>query len=146
MSDLSVLSLEYRTAAELSEAINTLLVTLKKARLGIRDEAAPSPAEFRDSRDQLARLLETLATLLDNNGQQSVLGAIAAQIPSAFVTRLMQEHSGDLEWYLSDLSRISRKLRTDWEGLNPKDIDWLDHLAAIADAETSGVFRQLMRR
>lgn len=146
MSDVSVLSLEYRTASELSEAINALLVTLKKARLGIEDQDAEAQARFAEARDRLGQILDTLVVLLDDDSRARVSGAVAAQIPGAFVNHLLQERYGDIEWYLADLTRISQGLKADWRYLTDKDVERLDHLATVADAETSGVFRQLMRR
>lgn len=146
MSDVSVLSLEYRTASELSEAINALLVTLKKARLGIEDRGSPAQEEFAAARERLTQILDTLIVLLDDDSREHVSGAVAAQIPGAFVNHLLRERCGDMEWYLADLRRISAGLKMDWRSLTEKDIERLDHLAAVADAETSGVFRQLMRR
>jgi hypothetical protein len=144
MSNVSVLSAEYRNASDLSEALNALMIALKKARLNMLEP--DGQAEFAESRARLATILDTLTRLLDTTDGGTVSGVIASQIPGGLVNQVRLEHQGDMEWYLTDLRTIRDRLRSRWSELTPQNIEQLDHLATMADAESSDVFRQLMRR
>jgi hypothetical protein len=58
---------------------------------------------------------------------------------------LRQERQGDLPYLLEDLDRIAAQLQRGEERLSSTDLARLDELAAVADAETSSVYRRLMR-
>jgi hypothetical protein len=146
MSDVSILSHEYKTTSELSQAINTNLIVLKKVTLGLPGAEKVNAVQFAASRYRLAELVETLVSLLDLSRAKSLDTTQAAHIPGAFVERLRKERRGDLAYYLQDLEDLATRLRADPPQLTSADFAVLDHLAAIADAETSGVFRQMMRR
>ena len=146
MSDVSVLSHEYKTTSELSQAINTNLIVLKKVVLGLPGAEKVNAAQFTASRYRLAEIVETLVNLLDLRRAKSLNATQATHVPGAFVERLRKERYGDLAYYLQDLEQLARRLRTDPPQVTTTDFAVLDHLAAIADAETSGVFRQMMRR
>ena len=48
--------------------------------------------------------------------------------------------------YLEDLTRIAHRLSAATLDLDDGDLTLLDQLASAADAETSSVFRRLMRK
>jgi ABC-type transporter Mla subunit MlaD len=146
MSDVSVLSHEYQSTSELSQAINTSLIVLKKVVFGLPGAENVVAAQVRGCRSRLADILEILGKLLDAQRAMSVTVSQALTIPGAVVERLKKERNGDLASYLHDLENLAARLRTDFPQLTSADFVTLDHLAAIADAETSGVFRQMMRR
>lgn len=146
MSDVSVLSHEYKTSSELSQAINTNLIVLKKVSLGLPGAEKISAAQLEASRRRLGEILDTLIGLLDLTKTKDVEVAHAVHVPGAFVERLRKERRGDLMYYLQDLARLVARLREGAVQLTSEDLAVLDHLASVADAETSGVFRQMMRR
>jgi len=61
------------------------------------------------------------------------------------MARLQAKRRGDLAYFLDDLERVAARLRDEPAQLTDVDFDLLDQLAAAADAETSSVFRRLMR-
>jgi hypothetical protein len=146
MSDVSVLSHEYQSTSELSQAINTNLIVLKKVVLGLPGAENVAAAQVRVCRSRLADILEILVKLLDAQRAMRVTVSQALTVPGAVVERLKKERNGYLASYLHDLENLVARLRTAAPQLTSADFATLDHLAAIADAETSGVFRQMMRR
>lgn len=146
MSDVSVLSHEYQSTSELSQAINTNLIVLKKVMLGLPGAENVAATQVVACRAQLADVLEILVKLLDVHRATSLTASQVLTVPGAVVERLRKERNGDLAYYLRDLENLIARLRTDSPQLTSADFAILDHLAAIADGETSGVFRQMMRR
>lgn len=146
MSDVSVLSHEYKTTSELSQAINTNLIVLKKVSLGLPGAEKISAAQLAASCHRLAEILNTLICLLDLTKTKNLNATHVAHVPGSFVERLRKERRGDLAYHLQDLEQLVARLREGPLPLTSKDLGVLDHLATVADAETSGVFRQMMRR
>ncbi len=145
MSDVSMLSHEYQTASELSELINRALLVLKKERLGLMEWQSTDAASFVRDRNQLISVLETIRALLDNPASTAIAAGHATRIPGTLVARIREERRGDLPYYLEDVEQAAERLRHNISTTD-RDLTLLDELAAAADAETSGVFRQLMRK
>jgi hypothetical protein len=147
MSDVSVLSHEYRTASELSQALNGALITLKKRALDLPGASDLTSEDLQQSRACLADILRALARLLAPEEERTgeLDPEAAARVPAALIARLRQERQGDLPYLLEDLDRIAAQLQRGEERLSSTDLARLDELAAVADAETSSVYRRLMR-
>ncbi len=147
VSEVSVLSHEYKAASDLSQAINTALIVLKKARLGLPGAETFTPEEMERSRCHLADMIEALLDLLGpaESGRRRAARGAVARVPGALVAHLRAERQGDLAYYLEDLERVVGRLREGVGALTDSDLERLDELAAAADAETSSVFRRLMR-
>jgi hypothetical protein len=145
MSDVSVLSHEYKTASELSQTLNRALIALKKVCFNLPGAETITPDELDIYRRRLAELLEAFIALLDPAAARRHDEGTAAKVPAAFVARLQAERRGDLAYYLDDLRHMASRLREGSAGLTHADLDLLDQLAAAADTETSSIFRRLMR-
>lgn len=145
MGDVSVLSHEYKAASELSQTINQAVIALKKTCWGLPGAEAITPAQVDMHRHCLAALLEAFAALLAPAGAHRLDEMTAANIPGALIARLHAERRGDLAYYVDDLQHLVARLREGPAWLAPGDFDLLDQLASAADAETSSVFRRLMR-
>jgi hypothetical protein len=145
MSDLSVLSHEYKTASELSQAINRALITLKKVQHGLPGADAIPPEEIETSRRTLAEILGVIAVLLDPVRAEELDNAAALRVPQSLVSRLRAERRGDLAYYLDDLTAAAGRLGERDGELTDEDLALLDQVGAAADTETSGLFRRLMR-
>jgi hypothetical protein len=145
MSDVSVLSHQYKTASELSQTINRAVIALKKACLDLPGGEAITPEQCDAHRRRLAELLEMFSALLAPPGAQPLDEATAARVPGALMARLQAKRRGDLAYFLDDLHRVAARLRDEPAQLAWTDFDLLDQLAAAADAETSSLFRRLMR-
>jgi hypothetical protein len=145
MSDMSVLSHEYKTASELSQHISTALILLKKVYYHLPGEEAVTPEELDRHRHALATILTTLVGLLTVPRPQQATSALSVSIPETLVMRLQAERRGDLIYYLDDLAGVAERLREQPLQLDEGDLALLDQLATVADAEASSVYRRLMR-
>ena len=148
MSDTSVLAQEYTAASELSQLISEALIVLKKAHLDLAGaEHIPAQVVERESR-RLGAMLAALGALLGATSNSSASEdeiADEVQIPAALVKRLEDEHRGDLDYFLDDIRQVAAALRDGARPLKPADLQLLDQIADVADAEASSVFRRLMR-
>ena len=148
MSDTSVLAQEYTAASELSQLISEALIVLKKAHLDLAGaEHIPAQAVERESR-RLGAMFAALGILLGATSNSSasedeITGEV--QIPAALVKRLEDEHRGDLDYFLEDITQVAAALRDGARPLTLADLQLLDQIADAADAEASSVFRRLMR-
>ncbi len=145
MSDMSVLSHEYKTASELSQHISTALILLKKVYYHLPGEEAVTPEELDRHRHALATILTTLVSFLTVPRPQHVAGTLGVSVPETLVMRLQAERRGDLIYYLEDLAHVAERLREQPTQLDDADLALLDQLATVADAEASSVYRRLMR-
>src|SRR6266566_291987 len=145
MSDMSVLSHEYKTASELSQHISTALILLKKVYYHLPGEEAVTPEELDRHRHALATILTTLVSLLTAPRPQQATSALSVSIPETLVMRLQAERRGDLIYYLDDLAGVAERLREQPIPLDERDLALLDQLATVADAEACSVYRRLMR-
>jgi hypothetical protein len=143
MSDLSVLAQQYETTAELSRTINDAVIALKKVHERLPGADALTPGELRACRERLASIAEALSGLLDPGSGSDIPDASA--VTGSLVARLQAAHQGELTYFADDLRRTSRRLRCDDVLLTRRDLALLDQVATAADAETSHVFRRLMR-
>src|SRR5258708_32913519 len=102
MSDMSVLSHEYKTASELSQRISTALILLKKVYYHLPGAEAVTPEELDSHLLALADMLTSLVGLLTIPRPQNATSAHAVSIPEALVVRLQTERRGGLLYYLAD--------------------------------------------
>src|SRR5437867_11966399 len=145
MSDMSVLSHEYKTASDLSQSISNALIILKKVRYNLPGGETIDAEQLNDSVHTLAEILTALVNLLSASRAHHVKDTTTVQIPGALVVRLQTERRGDHAYYRDDLSRVAAQLHAEPLQLSNEDLALLDHLAMLADAEASSVFRRLMR-
>jgi hypothetical protein len=144
MSEVSVLSHEYKTAAEFSQRFNRALIQVKKCSLDLFENGSPAPEGSIASRKELASALEDILHLLNPQKGQRSDGAI--WIPGSLIAHLLKERRGDLDYFLDDLEGLAAKLRDPGASLSQEDFALLDSIAGAADAQTSQVFRRLMRK
>ncbi|SRR6266849_4773875 len=144
MSDVSVLSEEYRTVAELSRDITQALIALKKTQRGLPGADRLPLTEVQHRQAQLAELV---GELLDRLQPQEVDRSLReSRIPASVVGLIRDTHRGDLTYYLADLGAARNRLIDAVAQLSDRDFAVLDDLAAAAETETAHVFRKLMRR
>jgi hypothetical protein len=146
MSDVSALSHEYQTASDLARRLNESVIALKKARIGPEQTAQTAP-DSQEARNWLAGVTDGLVALLAPGDASSPQANQAAlRVPGALVARLRTDHQGDIEYFLADLRCLAAHLRDGSAYLTEADIELLDRLAGLVDAETSSAFRRLMRK
>lgn len=148
MSDVSVLSHEYKTASELSQTLNDALILVKKAHWALPGAGEISEEALANARTSLANIVATIAQLLGapDVGEEAPEALSAPAVSGGLVSRVREEHSGDLAYFLEDLAALALRLRGPSARLTDADLRLLDELASAADAETSNVFRRLMRK
>ena len=144
MSDVGVLSQEFRTASELARELTRNLIIVKKVDEGLPGANAISPQTALDARRRLAGIAGSVGGRLDSpKASESIDGA--PPIPSALVARLREDRRGDLPYYLADLRRVKHRLLQNVT-LERDDFSLLDQMAEAAELEASSIFRRLMRR
>jgi len=144
VSDISILSQEYKTSAELAERVNQALIVLKKAHMELPGWEAIGEEELAMSKEWMLGVLTTLATQLETrSGHQASEGIV---LPGPLVTRLRAERRSDMTYYLEELRLTASHLREGVSSLGMEDLTVFEQIATAADAETSTVFRRLMRR
>lgn len=146
MSDVSVLSQEYKTASELSHTLSQALIVLKKVHYALPGADTISPEERLQSQQHLAEIVASLIPLLDATPAKPPDITATAQIPGAFVVHVQEKRRGNLPDFIEDLTSMVARLHEGQAALIEEDFVLLDQLASIADAEASRVFRRLMRR
>ena len=87
MSDMSVLSHEYKTSSELSQHISTALILLKKVYYHLPGGEAVMPEELDHHRHMLATILTTLVSLLTVPRPEHVTSALTVSVPETLVMR-----------------------------------------------------------
>jgi len=118
---------------------------VKKVQHGLPGADTIAPEEIETSRRTLAEILGVIAGLLDPGRADEVDTAAAMRVPQSLVSRLRAERRGDLAYYLEDLTAAAGRLGETGGELTNENLALLDQVAAAADAETSGLFRRLMR-
>lgn len=144
MSEISVLSHEYKAAADFSQRFNHALIQVKKYALGFTNHDKSTKKETIAHRKDLALDLESIIHLL--KPQQEGASESAKWIPGSLIAHLLKERRGDLDYFLEDLDELAVKLRDPKASLSPEEFSLLDSIAGAADAQTSHVFRRLMRK
>lgn len=146
MSDVSVLSQEYKTASELSHTISQALIVLKKVHYALPGADTISSEERLQSQQRLVEIVAALIPLLDAPPAKPLDVEATVQIPGAFVVHVQDKRRGNLPDFIEDLTALVARLRAGPAALIEEDFALLDELASIADAEATRVFRRLMRR
>lgn len=144
MSDVSVLSHEYKAASDLSHVISDTLIVLKKAYFALPGVSEDDSNSLEERGHQLADILVRLQNLIGDSQIKPI--ADVPPIPESLVARLRREHGGSLSYYIDDLHRVADRLTSGLPKLQERDLQLLDELASVTDAEASRVFRQMMRR
>lgn len=142
MSDIGLLANEYQTASELARQINFVATQLKREHHGLPAPVGSSGSELAARRRDLGHLIGEVARLLDAEGE----GDPAPAIPASFVQQARVTHGGALEYYRQDLRDLAGRLGDPAARLGEQDLALLDELATFADAESSRVFRRLLRK
>jgi len=96
-------------------------------------------------RRHLVSILDTLlaefAPVIEQTSQHPPLS-----IPVSIVERIRQAHRGTMAHYVEDLMSTRGRLSQDGKGLNERDIQLVDELAATAGLDTAEVFRRMWRK
>jgi hypothetical protein len=149
MSDVSALSQEYQTAADLSRRLSSALLLIKRVFFRLPGAESISRNDIARSRAELEQLVRAIAARLEGSVLDASRPPTAIdpeRLPAALVTRLAEDNRGSPEYFVADLKGVADTLGQRFGKLTADHIKLLEHLASVADAETSRVFRQMMRR
>jgi len=147
MSELGVLSHQYETSSYLSEQINKATIIIKKLFYKLPGYELISRKDIESSIEKLTDILSGIEDLLslqkprDSHGEEVETG-----ISGSFIEKIKKNKSGELNFYIQDLNKLRTHLKSGMDSITNKDIKFLDELCAIADSETSRIFREMWRK
>ncbi len=148
MSDMTALSHQYSTNATFAEQVNSWVLAVKKASLGVPPEAQPAGGDLAEAR---TRLLEVLDAAIARFEAAAAGQPIAPETeteplyPEEVYERVQAKHQSDLAWFLQDL-RETRSALEKSGTLDSKLLSVLDEFSDKADELASESFRRLWRR
>jgi len=145
MSDIGTISQDYQTTADLFRAINQSVILVKKQFYHLSSATQISDAEMRQARRTLSDIVNTLVAGLEAPEKLDDEDEETPGVLAFLLSRIQEQHQGDLQWYLDDLQRLRETL--DYEKpITEEQIRLLDELCEELDAETAALHRKLWRK
>jgi hypothetical protein len=148
MSDMTALSHQYSTNATFAEQVNSWVLAVKKASLGVPAEAQPTGRDLSEAQTRLIEVLDaTIGRLEAASGGQPLAPETETETlyPEEVYERVQTKHQSDLAWFLQDL-RETRSALEKSGTLDSKLLTVLDEFSDAADGLASESFRRLWRR
>lgn len=142
MSEIGIISQEYKNTAGLFQKINQAVIVLKKDFHGSNTITSTT---VKDAKSLLSNVLANILMQLGDNLADLVFDGELISIPPFFISRLQENHQGDLEWYIEEIKELQLMLKKN-EVLNHNSLDILDEICGQLDAETSKLYRKMRRR
>jgi hypothetical protein len=148
MSDIDVLSHEYKTISDLAMSLNSAVTAAKRLRYKLPGSKSLTPENIRSYQEFLSAFLVSLSHLISATRvkEETRAGVKEPIIPGAFVGKVKVAKQTLLPHYLGDLKEVVKHLEDGFQCLTEEDIRLLDELCSMSDAETSSVFRRLWRK
>jgi hypothetical protein len=146
VSDVSVLSHEYKRALDFAQGINGALIRLKTKSFDLPGAAEIPEEDVVATRRYLAETLAGVVALLTGgSGNAPMPEELKSRVPGALIERLKTSHRGDVSYFAEELLDLTRRLTDSQAEITQNDFALLDQVSAAADATTSTVFRRLVR-
>lgn len=142
MSEIGIISQEYKNTAGLFQKINQAVIILKKDFYGNNSIASET---INNAKSLLADVLANILMQLGDNLADIVFDGKLISIPPFFIKRLQENHQGDLEWYIEEIKELQLRLKEN-KVLDQNSLDILDEICGQLDAETSKLYRKMRRR
>jgi hypothetical protein len=147
MSDIDVLSHEYKTSSDLSTSLNSAIIAAKRLRYGLPLSDTLTKGEIRSYQNFLSGFLVGLSRLMSDKGEGEWEAKVEEPtIPGSLVEKARNLKQTVLPHYLKDLKKAVERLNLGFQHLTEEDIRLLDELCRMSDAETSSLFRRLWRK
>ncbi len=147
MADTGLLAHEYEQSAQIAREFTQAVLAIKKQHYKLPGAASLDPQEVAAWWHKLAGLLLALSDALTQKGDARGLGEKRqVVVPYPLVKRIERNKHGVLPRFLEDLQSVAIHLQSNEAALTERDIDLLDELGQMLDAETSAAFRKLLRR
>lgn len=142
MSEIGIISQEYKNTAGLFQKINQAVIVLKKDFYGSNGIASTA---VKDAKSLLSNVLANILMQLGDNLADIVFDGELISIPPFFINRLQENHQGDLEWYIEEIKELQLRLKEN-KVLDENSFNMLDEICGQLDAETSKLYRKMRRR
>ena len=147
MSDLGLLSYQYKELAELARQLKQWAV---QVRCAYHDLPAPETNKASDLTTAIAELARVTRFLgdvigLEDEGSWPKHWLADPPVPTVLVERLRDAHAYDRPLYIKQLARLAKHLDQGVEALTDRDMNLLDGIVLAAGADANAVFRRLMR-
>jgi hypothetical protein len=144
MSETGILSQDYTNTARLFKEMNRSVVLLKKQFYGLVGVQHLSKGDILSAKHLLAVIVKKIIDELGENSSLAQQNNEFVEIPPLFLKRLQDKHKSDTEWYVDDLRKLHKVFIED-ETLTEELIHLLDELCDQLDAETTSLYRKLLR-
>ena len=147
MSDIDVLSHEYKTSSVLSTSLNSAIMAAKRLQYGLPGRETLTEEKIRSHQEHLLTFLVGLLRLMSARGEEErETEAKGHIIPGSLIEKIRSIKRTTLPYYLKDLEEAAAHLAKGFQHLTEEDINILDELCKMSDAETSSLFRRLWRK
>ncbi len=144
MSDLSVLSQEYKRYSDLARSLTADLILLKRLRFRLPGSDVITEEEEHASTVRLAGFVRAVENALSK--EEEALPKEIPRLPGALIERIQETYGGTLPRFRDDLRALEQRLSCDEATLTDDDMDLLDNLINAVHGETSNVFSRLWRK
>ncbi len=147
MSDLGLLSHQYKELAELARQLKHWAVQVRRVYHSLPAPETHEASDLTTAKTELARVARFLADVIncEDEGAWPKHWLVAPPMPTALVERLRDAHAYDRPLYVKQLARLAEHLDQDPEALTDRDMSLLDGIVLAASADANAVFRRLMR-
>jgi hypothetical protein len=146
MSDVGVISHEYRKSSELAKRMNDALIIVKKIHYQLPSSTALSGESISESRHLIVSVLRKLLDAFSAKAQVAFIETPSEiELPSSLLQRIRTRQRPKLTYYLADLRRASEHLEQGIEYLTDNDLRLLDDVCAAMDLQTTTIFQKFWK-
>lgn len=146
MSDLGLLSHQYRAMAELSRQLRHKVLYVKRTYYDLPIEI-PEELNSEPVKSDLKQVALFLSAVVSLNEEQDWPDEWADNppLPSTTVYYLRKKHEAELPRFEQRLDHLAKSLDSDIKSLSERDIALLEEFAQAANLDTNMVFGRLMQ-
>jgi hypothetical protein len=147
MSDLGLLSHQYKQLAELARQLRHWAVQVRRAYHNLPAPEPDNESGLKTAMTELARVTRFLGDVigLKDEGEWPRHWLAEPPVPTVLVERLRDAHAYDQPLYIRQLARLTENLDQGLEALTERDMSLLDGIVLAAGADANAAFRRLMR-
>lgn len=147
MSEIGIISQEYKNTAGLFQKINQAVIVLKKDSYGT-NSVSPSSTAVKEAKSLLNKVLASIVMMLGDDFDNVVSDGELISIPPFFISRIQESRQGDLKRCIEDIQELQLRLQDNKDNkvLDINSFKILDEICGQLDAETSKLYRKMRRR
>lgn len=142
MSEIGIISQEYKNTAGLFQKINQAVIVLKK---DFHSGNSIAVENVNNAKSLLANVLANILMQLGDSLTDIAFDDELISIPPFFIQRLQEHRQGDLEWYMEEIKELQLQLKEN-KILDEDSLNTLDDICGQLDAETTKLYRKMRRR